>query len=229
MSEAIPVRPSPPPRAPELIATAPANLWAIDRVAALTRPATGFKSMARVSNPSLSASAPPPQKGSMILGTSSPAEVAIWRCAAASSAESPLRSQRLNSAVNSSSRRRWASCAASLGYRSGRADGSSTSEANSTARATPSGLRDHHRCIVAGCPLRGTAFSSRPAAFTVSSVKATSISLRGGEPAVLWSTAAGLHPLRTPFSYAREGGSGEVRHGSRLRVGSVHRRRSGTR
>jgi hypothetical protein len=58
---------------------------------------------------------------------------------------------------------------------SGRHDGSSTSWANSTARAVARGFRDHHRCRVDGCPWR-IDFSRADSRLIASSGSATSIS-----------------------------------------------------
>jgi hypothetical protein len=64
-----------------------------------------------------------------------------------------------------------------VGNSSGRADGSSTSWAKSTARAAASGRRAHHRCSVDGCPWR-IDFSRADSRLIASSGRATSMSLR---------------------------------------------------
>ena len=69
----------------------------------------------------------------------------------------------------------------SVGNRSGCEDGSSTSWANSTARAAASGRRAHHRCSVDGWPWR-IDFSRADSRLIASSGSATSISLRFGAP-----------------------------------------------
>src|ERR1035438_2543036 len=77
------------------------------------------------------------------------------------------------------SRSRSARCSSSVGNSSGCADGSSTSWANSTARAAASGRRAHQRCKVEGWPCR-IDFSRADARLIASSGRATSISLRFG-------------------------------------------------
>ena len=143
MSAAIPTVPSP-PEPPGPMAGCPANRCARDSVAELTSAATGFRSMASVSSPSRIASveiAPPPQNGvddpRRLYRRPTPRRSAALRPAGAAS---PLRSQRLSSSINASSRRRSSCCAASVGYRSGRAEGSSTSEGEQRGTRHPQRL-----------------------------------------------------------------------------------------
>jgi len=66
-------------------------------------------------------------------------------------------------------------CVSSVGNRSGQLEGSSTSDAHSTARQAANGRLAHHKCSVLGCPCR-IDFSRADSALIASSGKATSIS-----------------------------------------------------
>ena len=80
-----------------------------------------------------------------------------------------------------------AACAPSpVGNRSGQAEGSSTSWANSTARHAASGRRAHHRCKVEGWPCR-IDFSFTEAALIASN----GMRLRSASCAATWSCGVG--------------------------------------
>ena len=66
-------------------------------------------------------------------------------------------------------------CSSSVGNRSGWAEGSSTSDDHSTARAAANGRRAHHRCKVEGWPCR-IDFSRAEALLIASKGSAASIS-----------------------------------------------------
>ena len=124
-------------------------------VALLISTATGFKSPASAVSPSRWASsgmAPPPAKGSKIGGGPSGKHRSISARASASMSGLLEFSHLTSRSKIPNSRLRSASCSSGVNDRS--PEGSSTSEAQITARLDASGLRDHQRCSVEGCPCR---------------------------------------------------------------------------
>jgi len=120
---------------------------------------------------------PPPEKGSSTGGGAPPVEARISSRAAASTAGSAVASHGTSASISRNRRWRSTSWSASLGKRSGCEDGSSTSEAKSTARHAASGRRAHQRCSVDGWPWR-IDFSRADSRLIASSGSATSMSLR---------------------------------------------------
>ncbi len=140
--------------------------------------ATGLRSLAWASRPSRCASrgmAPPPAKGSSSAGGLPPVDKRI-SASAFSRTSSLLEFSHLMSSVRipkSLSRSiRWAS---SVGNLSGWLEGSSTRDAQITARAAARGRLAHHRWSVDGCPWR-IDFSLADSSFMSSRGSATSIS-----------------------------------------------------
>ena len=166
-------------------------------MALLMSTATGFRSLAWASSPSRCASsgiAPPPANGSWKAGSFSGSKSSAARGWSALSVQARRHDSRISARAASSTssfvvfshstsfrripnrRSRSWSCASSVGKSSGRPDGSSTSCANSTARAAANGRRAHHRCSVLGWPCRMD-FSRAAARLMSSSGSATSMSL----------------------------------------------------
>ena len=180
----------------------PANFGGISISALLMSTATGLRSEACASSPRRWASSgivPPPANGSRIGGGLPPVDLRISACASASSASSRdvlPDDEPLDDAVQP-----LALGALSLLGRelSGCDDGSSTSWANSTARAAASGRRAHHRCSVDGWPWR-IDFSRADSRLIVSSGSATSISLRFGAPTASSFASVVIELERLPAS-----------------------------
>ena len=160
----------------------PENRGGSSTRAFVMRTATGLRSLARTSSPSLwpsSGMEPPPQNGSSKGGGPSGHEAAIsWRTALRTFG-SDVASHRTSSSMSVKRRWRSTSCVASVGNRSGCADGSSTSEANSTARQAASGFLDHQRCRLDGWPWR-IDFSRAASRLIATKGSETSMSLRLG-------------------------------------------------
>ena len=163
---------------PGCTGSCPANLGGISMSALLMSTARGLRSLAWASKPRRCASRgmdPPPAKGSSTAGSSPPLLLRISSRARRSSGSSLLFSHTTSSSMRACRRARSASCSSTVGNSSGREAGSSTSCANSTARAVASGLRDQYRCRVEGCPWR-IDFSRADAALMASSGREVSMS-----------------------------------------------------
>jgi hypothetical protein len=195
----------------------PANFGGISIIALQISTATGLRSLAYASSPSRwasSGSEPPPANGSWKAGSlsglnSSAARgwsllasqvsrqlLRISSRACSSTASLVVFSHLTSSSISRKSRWRSASCASSVGNRSGWADGSSTIWAKITARAAASGRRAHHKCSVLGCPCL-IDFSRAEAALIASSGRATSISFLGAETSAMNSYPPAVPARRT--------------------------------
>ncbi len=149
--------------------------------------ATGLRSWAWASRPSLCASsgrAPPPAKGSRKTRGSSPMYFLISALASSSIFSLVEFSHFTSFASRLCSLLRSLSCSSSVGKSSGWEEGSSTREAQRTARAVARGRRAHQRCSVEGCPWR-MLFSLADSALMASSGRAVSISFLGMAMAIL--------------------------------------------
>src|SRR6266545_1280372 len=184
MSSAIPAMPTHEPDALNFFRDSgftgglPANLGGISMSALVISTGTGFKSLACASSPSRCASSgidPPPQNGSYTGGGFPSVDLRISARAACSTRSLFEFSHFTNSSMRRKSRCRSASCASSVGNCSGWAEGSSTNDANNTARHAAKGRRAHHRCSVDGCPWRMD-FSRAAATLMASSGRASSMS-----------------------------------------------------
>ena len=95
---------------------------------------------------------PPPPKGSNTAGKSSPVYFLISASASAKIFSSLEFSHCTIFFIISNKRLRSLSCNSGVGNFSGCCEGSSTIDANKTARAVAKGRRAHHKCSVDGCP-----------------------------------------------------------------------------
>ena len=154
----------------------PAKRGGMSIIALLISTATGFRSPARAVRPSRRASsgiAPPPANGSKIGGGPSGKHLSISARAAASTSGLFEFSHFTSFLRISNSSSRFASCSSTVSDSS--PDGSSTSEAQITARAAANGRRAHQRCSVEGCPCR-IDFSRAASALIAAKGSDTSIS-----------------------------------------------------
>ena len=140
--------------------------------------ATGFRSWAWASRPRRCPSsgiAPPPAKGSSRAGGLLSVLLRISALARLRTSSLLEFSQMTKSSRMRNRRSRSLFCSSSVGNCSGWEEGSSTSDAQMTARAAARGRRAHHRCRVEGWPWRMD-FSRADAALIFSRGNATSIS-----------------------------------------------------
>ena len=145
----------------------------------LSRTATGLRSAACASNPRRAASRgiePPPAKGSSTGGSSPPQCLSISAFASAYTSGCSCIFFCIKRRRISKRRSRSAFCISSVGKRSGWEEGSSTTEAKSTARAVGSGRRAHQWWMPLGCAPMPGILSYAEASLISASGSATSMS-----------------------------------------------------